>query len=49
VQRGTRIGACRTCLEARGIGDEMLLEGVQRCTLDDLSAWTEEADKVLSF
>ncbi len=49
LQRGARIGACRTCLEARGIGDEMLLEGVQRSTLDDLTAWTEEADKVLSF
>ena len=49
LQRGARIGACRTCLEARGIGDEMLLEGVKRSTLDDLTTWTEEADKVLSF
>ena len=48
-QRGVDIGACRTCLEARGLGDEMLLEGVKRSTLDELTAWTEEADKVLSF
>jgi sulfur relay (sulfurtransferase) complex TusBCD TusD component (DsrE family) len=27
----------------------MLLEGVKRSTLDELTAWTEEADKVLSF
>lgn len=49
LQRGVKIAACRTCLEARGLGDEMLLEGVARSTLDDLTAWTEEADKVLSF
>jgi uncharacterized protein involved in oxidation of intracellular sulfur len=49
VQKGAEIAACRTCLEARGLGDEMLLEGVKRSTLDELSSWTEEADKVLSF
>jgi uncharacterized protein involved in oxidation of intracellular sulfur len=36
------LGACRTCLEARGI-DESFVEGVQRRTLDDLRDWTEEA------
>lgn len=49
VSRGVVIGACRTCLEARGLGDEMLLEGIKRSTLDDLTSWTEDADKVLSF
>ena len=43
------IGACRTCLEARGIDDESLVEGVQRRTLDDLRDWTEDAEKVLVF
>jgi len=43
------IGACRTCLEARGIEDQALVEGVQRRTLDDLRDWTEEAEKVLVF
>ena len=43
------IGACRTCLEARGIDDQSLVEGVQRRTLDDLRDWTEEAEKVLVF
>ena len=43
------IGACRTCLEARGIDDESLVEGVQRRTLDDLQDWTGEAEKVLVF
>ena len=46
---GVSIGACRTCLEARGIDDQSLAEGVQRRTLDDLRDWTEEAEKVLVF
>lgn len=48
-QRGAEIGACKTCLEQRGFSDEMLLPVVKRSTLDDLTAWTEEADKVLVF
>lgn len=43
------VGACRTCLEARGIDDESLVEGVERRTLADLQQLTEEADKVLVF
>ena len=43
------LGACRTCLEARGIDDRSLVEGVQRRTLDDLRDWIEEAEKVLVF
>jgi uncharacterized protein involved in oxidation of intracellular sulfur len=43
------MGACRTCLEARGIDDASLVEGILRRTLDDLGDWTEEAEKVLVF
>ncbi len=47
--RGVTIGACRTCLEARGIPDQILIPEVKRSTLDDLVAWTEEAEKILTF
>ncbi len=47
--KGVAIGACRTCLEARGIEDAALVAGIQRRTLDDLRDWTEEAKKVLVF
>jgi len=47
--QGVSIGACRTCLEARGIHDASLVAGVNRRTLDDLRNWTEEAPKVLVF
>jgi uncharacterized protein involved in oxidation of intracellular sulfur len=49
AQRGAEIGACKTCLEQRGISDEMLLPVVKRRTLDDLTVWTDEAEKVLVF
>jgi uncharacterized protein involved in oxidation of intracellular sulfur len=47
--RGGRVGVCKTCLEARGILDQHLVTDAKRATLDDLTDWTEEADKVLSF
>lgn len=47
--KNVRMGACRTCLEARGIDDQSLVEGVERRTLADLQQLTEEADKVLVF
>src|SRR5208282_1033225 len=34
--QGVSIGACRTCLEARGIDDAALVAGINRRTLDDL-------------
>ena len=48
-ERGARVGVCKTCLEARGILDQHLSAPVKRSTLDDLTQWTEEADKVLVF
>ena len=47
--RGVTIGVCPTCLEARGIPDEMLISEAKRSTLDELVAWTDEAEKVLMF
>ena len=43
------VGACGTCLEARGIADTELLDGVHRSTMEELTAWTLEAGKVLVF
>lgn len=48
-RQNVRMGACRTCLEARGIDDQSLVEGVERSTLADLKRLTEEADQVLVF
>ncbi|MFZ5511564.1 MAG: DsrE/DsrF/TusD sulfur relay family protein [Pseudomonadota bacterium] len=46
---GGQIGVCGTCLDARGIDDQQLVEGAHRGTMDELTAWTRWADKVIVF
>ena len=48
VRRG-QVGCCGTCMDARGLGAEQLVEGARRSTLDELTDWTLWADKVLVF
>ena len=40
---------CGTCMDARGLRTEELMEGALRGTLALLADWTVEADKVLVF
>ena len=40
---------CGTCMEARGLRDQEILEGCRRSTLDELTSLTVAADKVLVF
>jgi uncharacterized protein involved in oxidation of intracellular sulfur len=48
VKQG-RVLLCGTCMDARGIRDSEVLEGSSRSTLDELTAETAAADKVLVF
>ncbi len=47
--KGVTVGACGTCIDARGMTDEPLVEGVHRSTMAELTAWTIWADKVITF
>lgn len=47
--KGSQIGVCGTCMDARGIRQEMIVEGTKRSTMDELTQWTMKADKVLVF
>jgi uncharacterized protein involved in oxidation of intracellular sulfur len=49
VRHGGEVAVCGTCLDARGIGEGELVEGTRRSTLDELTAWVSEAEKVLTF
>ena len=49
VLRKGEVGLCGTCMNARGLRDEELVEGAKRSTLSQLADWTAEADKVLVF
>ena len=46
---GAVVAACGSCMESRGIPPESLLPQVRRSNMDELAAWTEESDKVISF
>ena len=47
--KGAKIGVCGSCMDARGLKPESLLKGTGRSSMDELTAWTQEADKVLVF
>jgi uncharacterized protein involved in oxidation of intracellular sulfur len=47
--KGTAVGACGTCIDARGMTDEPLVEGVRRSSMAELTSWTIWADKVITF
>lgn len=44
-----RISACGSCMETRGLTQEMLAAGVVKGTLDDLADWTLWSDRILDF
>jgi uncharacterized protein involved in oxidation of intracellular sulfur len=47
--KGVAIGACGTCMDARGMADEPLIDGIHRSTMAELASWTIWADKVIVF
>ncbi|MES9966907.1 MAG: DsrE family protein [Sedimenticola sp.] len=49
VARQGSVLACGTCMDARGLADDELVEGARRSTMDELSQSTMDADKVLIF
>ncbi|MDT8281562.1 MAG: DsrE family protein [Gammaproteobacteria bacterium] len=49
IVRNGEVLACGTCMDARGLADDELLEGVVRSTMKVLSEHTLRADKVLVF
>ena len=49
VRHGAEIGCCGTCLDARGLPDDMLTDGARRSTLDELTDWALWADRTVTF
>ncbi len=47
--KDVRIGICGSCMDARGIKPAYIAQGTRRSSLDELTQWTMEADKVLMF
>ncbi|TAN25024.1 MAG: hypothetical protein EPN30_05560 [Actinomycetota bacterium] len=49
LRHGGMIGLCGTCMDARGITEEVLVDGARRSTLEESADWTLWADKVISY
>jgi uncharacterized protein involved in oxidation of intracellular sulfur len=49
IERGARVGLCGTCIDARAIGEEQVVDGARRSNLEELTDWTLWADKVIAF
>ena len=47
--RGAAVGVCGSCMDARGIRPEQLAAGALRSSMEELTAWTLEADRVIVF
>ena len=49
ARRGAEIGVCGSCMDARGMGDDELVDGSHRSSMEELTTWTVAADQVLVF
>lgn len=49
IRNNSEVGVCGTCMDARGITDQELMEGASHSTLEALANMTIWADKVLVF
>lgn len=49
LRHGGTVGVCGSCMDARGMSVERLVEGVHRSSMEELTEWTQWAEKVLVF
>jgi len=49
ASKGGKIGVCGSCMDARGLKPEALSPGAHRSSMEELTCWTKEADKVIVF
>lgn len=49
IHRGATVHLCGTCLKARGIEEDDLIDGAEVGSMSGLAQWTLEADKVINY
>ena len=49
VRNQAMIGVCGSCMDARGLDEDGLADGCHRSSMDELTNWTQAADRVLVF
>jgi len=48
AKRNAPVGCCGTCLKARGIRDEWLVDGAHHSSLEELTDWTLWAERIIT-
>jgi uncharacterized protein involved in oxidation of intracellular sulfur len=48
LRRG-QVGLCGTCMDARGLREDKMVDGARGSTLEELTDWTLWADRTLVF
>lgn len=48
-RNGAKIGACGSCMDARGIQNIELLPFVKRSNMEELTDWILKSDKIITF
>lgn len=49
IRKGGLVKACGSCLDARGLKEVELIDGIEFSTMSQLTQWTYDADKVVTF
>lgn len=49
LAKGGKVKACGSCVEARGLRNLQLVEGVEVSNMSELAQWAVAADKVFTF
>ena len=49
AKKGVPVGCCGTCLKARGISDDRLVDGATHSSLEELTDWVVWAERTISF
>lgn len=49
AHHGAEIGLCGTCMDARGITADMIVDTTRRSSLDEVTDWVLWADKTITF
>jgi uncharacterized protein involved in oxidation of intracellular sulfur len=50
IKKGVEVICCQTCIAARGLTQEELIDGVKvGSTVGDLARWIKQSNKIISF
>jgi uncharacterized protein involved in oxidation of intracellular sulfur len=49
LAKGGKVKACGSCVDARGLRELKLLEGVEISNMSELGQWSVDSDKVFTF